>query len=193
MTTAAKFPDWLRPPPGGFVAEDLDRLPDLPPHTELIDGSLVFVSPQAEFHMTAVSLLESTLRGQAPAGLRVRREMTVTLAHNQRPEPDVVVLRADVGSNRRRTTYQAEDVVLAIEVVSEESRTRDRERKPQIYAKAGIPHFWRVEDLDDRTVAYVYELDPATGVYTPTGIFHDRLKVSVPFDIDIDLSDIDRL
>ncbi|MFI9415012.1 hypothetical protein [Nocardia gamkensis] len=36
------YPQWLRPPPGGFVAEDLDRLPDLPPHTELIDGSLVF-------------------------------------------------------------------------------------------------------------------------------------------------------
>lgn len=34
------------PPPQGWVAEDLDQLPDLPRHTELIDGSLVFVRPQ---------------------------------------------------------------------------------------------------------------------------------------------------
>lgn len=33
--------EWPRPPEGGYVAEDLDRLPNLPPHTELIDGSLV--------------------------------------------------------------------------------------------------------------------------------------------------------
>ncbi len=82
---------------------------------------------------------------------------------------------------------------LVVEVVSAESRTRDRERKPQLYAKAGIPHFWRVENIDGRPVVYVYELDPATGAYAPSGIFHDRLKVSVPFEIDIDLSEIDRL
>lgn len=35
---------WPVPPEGGWKADDLDRLPDLPPHTELIDGSLVFVS-----------------------------------------------------------------------------------------------------------------------------------------------------
>ncbi|MFB8031047.1 hypothetical protein ACFQ6U_25245 [Streptomyces sp. NPDC056465] len=31
------------PPPQGWVAEDLDRLPDLPRRTELIDASLVFL------------------------------------------------------------------------------------------------------------------------------------------------------
>ncbi len=33
---------WYVPPEEGFHAEDLDRIPELPPHTELIDGSLVF-------------------------------------------------------------------------------------------------------------------------------------------------------
>jgi hypothetical protein len=44
-----------------------------------------------------------------------------------------------------------------------------------------------VENADGRAVVYVYELDPATGKYTPTGIHHDRLHVTVPFDIDLDL------
>lgn len=72
--TVEPFPQWLRPPQGGFVAEDLDRLPDLPPHTELIDGSLVLVSPQAKFHMLVITLLDSLLRRLAPAHLRVRRK-----------------------------------------------------------------------------------------------------------------------
>jgi hypothetical protein len=39
-------------------------------------------------------------------------------------------------------------------------------------------------------VVYVYELDPATRAYALTGIYHDRLKVSVPFLIDVDLGAI---
>ncbi|MBF6084505.1 Uma2 family endonuclease [Nocardia cyriacigeorgica] len=193
MTTPEPFPQWLRPPPGGFIAEDLDRLPSLPPHTELIDGSLVFAARQTEFHMLAVTLVETGLRRCAPDCVRIRRAMTVTIGRNQRPEPDVLVIREEADGGRDLTTYQAADVPLVVEVVSAESRTRDGERKPQLYAKAGIPHFWRVENIDGRPVVYVYELDPATGTYAPSGILHDRLKVSVPFEIDIDLSEIDRL
>ncbi|WP_083983346.1 Uma2 family endonuclease [Actinomadura hibisca] len=186
-------PCWPVPPEGGFTAEDLDRLPQLPAHTELIDGSLVFVSPQANFHMLTVSLLENTLRRLAPAELRVRREMTVTLAKRQRPEPDVLVLRAEAVKGPEQSNFAPEDVVLAVEVVSPESVERDRERKPQLYAKAGIQHFWRVENIDGRPAVFVYELDPATAQYGLAGVHHDRLKLTVPFDIDIDLTEIDRL
>ncbi|MCP2318546.1 Endonuclease, Uma2 family (restriction endonuclease fold) [Nocardia amikacinitolerans] len=191
--TVEPFPQWLRPPPGGFVAEDLDRLPDLPPHTELIDGSLVFVSPQAKFHVLMTTLLDAELRRFVPEHLRVRREMTVTLGRHQRPEPDVVVVLADRDGGPDLTAYQAEDVVMAVEVVSAESRFRDRERKPQLYAGAGITHFWRVENTDGRPVVYVYELDPATRAYALTGIHHERLNLSVPFKMDIDLTKIDRI
>lgn len=191
--TVEPFPQWLRPPPGGFVAEDLDRLPDLPPHTELIDGSFVFVSPRAQFHALAVSMFETALRRCAPSTVRIRREMTVTLDRNQRPEPDVIAVRADRAGGPALTTYQADDVLLAVEVVSPASRTRDRERKPQLYAKAGISHFWRVENMDGRPVVYVYELDPATGAYALTGIHHDRLRLTVPFELEIDLTEIDLL
>lgn len=84
--------------------------------------------------------------------------------------------------------------MLVVEVVSPDSEERDRERKPQLYAKAGITHFWRVEDASGgKVVVYVYELDPATHTYVVTGIHHERLTLTVPFDIDIDLTEIDRL
>jgi hypothetical protein len=40
---------------------------------------------------------------------------------------------------------------------------------------------------------YTYGLDSATKVYAVTGMRHDRLKTTVPFDIDIDLTEIDDL
>jgi hypothetical protein len=37
-------------------------------------------------------------------------------------------------------------------------------------------------------VVYVYELDPATSSYVVTGIHHKRLKLEVPFLLDINLT-----
>ncbi|WP_372500550.1 Uma2 family endonuclease [Streptomyces meridianus] len=188
MSVAPQQHAWPEPPPGGYTADDLDRLPDLPPHTELIDGSLVFVSPQTKFHSRTMRLLDNGLLRTVPDDFDVDREMSVVLGPRQRPEPDVMVVRADADTGPAQTAYRAEDVVLAVEVVSEESEDRDRDTKPAKYAKAGIPHFWRVESDGGRPVVYVYELDPATRAYVATGIHHDRLKLTVPYDIDIDLT-----
>ncbi|MFB8034377.1 Uma2 family endonuclease [Streptomyces sp. NPDC056004] len=186
----APEPRWAVPPVGGWTADDLDTLPNLPPHTELIDGSLVFVSPQTVFHERAIDYLKWQLQSIAPTDLEVFREFTIDVDFQNRPEPGVVVVRADVVEGLRQTRFPADGVLLAIEVVSEESVTRDRETKPVKYARAKIPHYWRVENQNDRAVVYVFELEPSTGAYTSTGIFHDRMKVSVPFPVDLDLTAI---
>ncbi|WGD44868.1 Uma2 family endonuclease [Streptomyces cathayae] len=183
---------WPRPPEGGWTADDLDELPNLPPHTELIDGSLVFVSPQTNFHSRVIRLLDNALLAQVPDELDVIREMTVKLNQRNRPEPDVLVFRAGADTGPSQTWYRPEDVVIAIEVVSKDSVERDREAKPRKYAAAGIAHFWRVEESDGLPVVYVYELDAATKAYVPMGIFHNRLKLTVPFPVDIDLTAVDR-
>ncbi|MEU3756013.1 Uma2 family endonuclease [Streptomyces olivoreticuli] len=188
-------PRWPIPPPGGWTVDHLFSLPDLPPHTELIDGSLVFVSPQRDFHALTLFLLERGVRQTVPDSLRVKREMAVVINSHNAPEPDLSVVRAEAVTGRRQTRYDVKDVVLAVEVVSPDSEARDRDTKPRKYARAGIRHFWRVEMVgeEDRPVVYVYELDPATKSYIATGIYHDHLKLTVPFDIDIDLSEIDQL
>jgi Uma2 family endonuclease len=193
--TAEPLPAWAFPPPGGFTADDLDRIPDLPPHTELIDGSLVFVSPQKSFHAVAIDLLVYALRAQVPPDLRVRREMTIVVNRSNRPEPDISIVRADaVSKEGNETGYQAADVVLAVEVISPESVSRDTHRKPQLYAEAGIPHFWRVEQgTGRRPTVYAFELERTTSIYVPVGIFHDRVKLPAPFTVDIDLTEIDHL
>ncbi|WP_035852854.1 Uma2 family endonuclease [Kitasatospora azatica] len=182
------FPDWLVPPTGGWTAEDLDRLPELPPHTELIDGSLVFVSPQTIFHAWVIRKLLNGLLSAVPSGLEVWSEFSVVLGRSNRPEPDLVVTRAEARTSLRQTSFRAEDVLLAVEVMSPDSVSRDREVKPRKYAEAGIRHYWRVENDDDHAVVYTYELDPASGLYGKAGIHHDGVKLDRPFLIDIPLA-----
>ncbi|UNZ17579.1 Uma2 family endonuclease [Streptomyces sp. 891-h] len=188
--------NWPVPPPDGYTVDDLLTLPDLPPHTELIDGSLVFVSPQRNFHADVIDLLVSGLRATAPWDrLRVKREMTVVLNRRNGPEPDISVVKADAVVGPDQSRYQAADVVLAVEVVSPDSEARDRDTKPRKYAAAGIPHFWLVERAGEgmHPVVRVYELDPVAKGYTLRGNFHGRLTLDEPFGIDIDLTAVDDL
>ncbi|WP_092557404.1 Uma2 family endonuclease [Actinoplanes derwentensis] len=185
--------EWQWPPTDRYTADDLDRIPGLPAHTELIDGLLAVVSPQKHFHMKCLRVLENALDRSAPWDrFRVSREMSIVLGPRQRPEPDLIVVHAEAEVDSQATWYPAEAVVLAVEVVSPESEIRDRDRKPQLYAEAGIPHFWRVEDAGDKAVLYAYELDPTTRRYFPVGIFHDRVALTVPFDVEIDLTEVHR-
>ncbi|WP_393916295.1 Uma2 family endonuclease [Halostreptopolyspora alba] len=181
------------PPPGGFTAEDFLGMSGLPPRTELIDGSLVFVSPREKWHSRVINLLLGELDRQAPEHLRADREMAVRIAKRQVPEPDVVVVDAAAYDRPEPSTYyHTADVCLVVEAVSPDSEDRDRDTKPRKYAAAGITHYWRVENIDGRAVVYVYELDPASAAYVPTGIHHDALRVSVPYAIAIDLTAIGR-
>lgn len=47
--------------------------------------------------------------------------------------------------------------------------------------------------VNDRPAVRTYELDPVTKSYAITGIHHERLKLTVPFTIDIDLTQIDHM
>ncbi|WP_267883325.1 Uma2 family endonuclease [Streptomyces sp. NRRL S-1022] len=98
------LPDWMRPPRGeGWFAEDLDRLPEAPRHTELIDGALVFVmSPQRWWRGHLVTMLTVALMEQAPSDVRVGREMTIRLDERNRPEPDLLLRPQDSSPGQER-------------------------------------------------------------------------------------------
>lgn len=122
---------------------------------------------------------------QAPADVRVGREMTIRLDQRNRPEPDLLVTTADFDGDR--TWFAPDEVRLVIEVVSPESAHRDRTVKLRKYAEAGLPHYWRIENEDGAPVVHAYELDEPTGAYAPVGIFRDSLQRPVPFEISRDL------
>ena len=146
------------------------------------------MGPRTEFHRRVVERPRDELARQAPAELTATREMDVVIGERQRPCPDVWVVAASAAADLDRTYYLPAGVALVVEVVSKSSEIRDREAKPRRYAEAGIRHFWRIENDGGRPVAYVCELDPATRAYTVTGTFHERLKLPVPFAIDMSLA-----
>ncbi|MFH8381912.1 Uma2 family endonuclease [Kitasatospora sp. NPDC018058] len=186
----SELPDWMYAPRDeGWFADDLDHLPQAPRHTELIDGALVFMmSPQRWWHGDVVTDLVYTLRRQVSKGYRVGREMSIKLDKRNRPEPDVLVVRAEFEPDR--TQFTPDEVALVVEVVSPESAHRDRTVKFRKYAEAGIPHYWIVEEEDGLPVAHVFELEPVTSSYVSAGIFRGKLVRPVPFPIEIDLDEL---
>ncbi|WP_431890242.1 Uma2 family endonuclease [Nocardiopsis alba] len=187
------LPDWFLTPPGGWTADDMDDLPPGAPRMELIDGALVLLSPQTRFHSRVMRYLANALEDAAPKNVDVLAEMTMKLGKHQRPEPDLLVYEFEEGADQHLDWYRAahvppEDVLIVIEIVSPESRERDRTTKPMKYAAAGIPHFWRIEPEDEGPAIHVYELDGTTAPrYVPIAIARERLKLDVPFPIDIDV------
>jgi Uma2 family endonuclease len=198
--SVASTPTWPYPPARGWTADDLDHVGaegpygelDLLKRIELVDGTLVIMSPETAWDRAVIDLIVRSLEAQAPPGLAATSEMSIKLGPRQRPTPDVLVIAAAAAADLTRTFYDPDEVRLVVEVVSEDSLVRDRERKPQLYARAGIPNFWRIENSDGRPIAYTFELDPATAASVPTGIFHDHIKADIPFKVDVDLTAIFR-
>lgn len=171
--------------------EDLTSLPpEAPERLELIDGGLVVRAPQTLRHMLVVDALVAALRGSVARELWVGRGLTVVCGPRQAPEPDVcVVRRPALLDHLEATMLDAADVRLVVEVVSPASEILDKERKPQIYAAAGIQHYWIVDREGHTSVAYLYDLDPVHRVYGPATIFRDRVDAVLPFPVSVDLSE----
>lgn len=190
MASEASPTEWPVPPAEGWSADDLDHLPNLPAHTQLIDAGLVFPCPQSVFHERATSFFGRQLSAAATKGLDVLCRFTVDVDRQNSPEPDVLVVRDEALTSPDQTRVPASAVVLTVEVVSPDSVSRDRETKPLKYARAGIAHYWRVENEKGLAVVHAFELEPTTGAYTGVGIFRERMKVSAPFPMDLDLTAI---
>ncbi len=193
MTSALEH--WPAPPTRGWRADDLDHLPSETTNgerlrIELIDGALVFMPPQPLFHARVTRRLVNLLEAQLPDEWAADYDMSVKLGEVTRLLPDVVVFSEVAAKTLRRTYFSPKDVLLVVEVVSPESRKRDRAVEPARCAEAGIPHFWRVENENDRPVVYVHELKEHAEAYTLTGIFHGKMTLSVPYPIEVDLDNL---
>jgi hypothetical protein len=63
----------------------------------------------------------------------------------------------------------------------------DRLDKPAEYACAGIPHYWRFEQINADLTAYTYILDISKRTYLPAGVHSEALKSERPFSVSIGL------
>lgn len=126
-----------------------DALPDVPGHRiELVEGVLLVVPSPGPLHQRAAYRLVRQLEDALPDELAVVGDVDVVLNwHTALPtvrRPDAVVV-ANVRAEGEPRRFAADDVLLAVEVVSPGTGRTDRVTKLAEYAEAGIAGYWLVE------------------------------------------------
>lgn len=176
----------------GWTVADLDKLPEDGHRYELIDG-VVQVSPSpSDEHQEVGNVLWSVLRAVAPPGLRVTTAVGVAISDDRYLIPDVLVVRGD---HVRPGGFKADEVLLAVEVVSKSTRSMDRWHKPHLYAAGGIPAYWRIELDPLHLVAYRLDLsagEAGEGEYVEVAHVEagTQFRVSEPFPVEFDPADL---
>lgn len=130
--------------PAPYTVYDLPNMPDDGNRYEVFDGQLI-VSPSPEgLHQRISRHIANMLAAAAPPELDVIEGIAVRCGEDGRgPVPDVVVTSVDAAD--AGWLLQASNVLAVVEVVSPGSRLADRLSKPEMYAAAGIPTYWRIE------------------------------------------------
>ncbi|MGW4209971.1 Uma2 family endonuclease [Lentzea sp. NPDC004789] len=126
---------------------------------ELVDGALVEMPARDVPHQRALVQLVHQFAEQLPDDLDVVHSFDVLLKDGARPlmrKPDVVVAPHKLFHDDV-TRFDAADVVLVAEILSEESEDVDLRVKLREYAAAGIPNYWVVA-LDDPVSMAAYSL-----------------------------------
>jgi len=146
--------------------EFLERI-DENPHVEWVDGEIIEMSPISERHEDLSGFLKPLVRHFAEAyNLGVVRgepfQMKPALSLPGRAPDFFFVATAHL--DRLRSTYLEGPADLVVEIISPESRARDRGDKFFEYEAAGIPEYWLLDPI--REQAEFYQLDPG-GIYRP--------------------------
>jgi Uma2 family endonuclease len=177
-------PDPFRQRLADYTIDDIMTVPDDAPRVELVDGVMVVVPSPSFRHQRIGNKLWAWLDANCPTGLVASTALGVAVGANNSCEPDVMVHRAEIGVNRHYLT--ADKVPIVVEIVSPGTRRRDRFDKPFVYAEAGIPYFWRIEQ--DPVRVYANRLD--NGVYKEQADSADELVLDEPFPIRLPISAI---
>jgi Uma2 family endonuclease len=164
-----------------------DALPeDNSAHYELQEGVLVVSPKPARRHQLAVTRLASQMERQLPLDWEAVPDFEVVVQAAGPATvraPDLVVVRAEGPENR----VEAEEVLLAVEIISPGSRKIDTHLKPFEYSEAGIPHYW-VVDLDPPVPSItVYGLGAPDDGYVESQTATGVLIVQEPFEMRIDI------
>ncbi|TLF82523.1 Uma2 family endonuclease [Nocardia cyriacigeorgica] len=188
MTVETRIPAWMRQQ---ITAAEYDSWSEEQcAGIEIVDGMVVASPSASKRHNRLARILANALDAAARPDWNADTDFDVRLQdvplNNRRP--DVVVYRADTID---LTPTRPEHVLMVVEVVSPGPETTDRVVKVDQYAKAGIAFYWRVEQAATGVpLVYTYVLDPATMTYRTGEMFTGIVKVTAPFTVDIDLTEI---
>ncbi len=165
--------------PGRMSYEEFLAWADEGAHVEWVDGEVVFMSPVSTEHQLLAAFLAALLQFFVEAnklGLVLTAPFQMKLA--VRPsgrEPDVIFIARERRADLKQA-YLDGPADLAIEVISPDSRARDRGDKYYEYEQAGVREYWLLDPI--RKQAEFYRLG-SDGLYSVVAIGEDAIFCSV--------------
>ncbi len=132
---------------------------------EWVGGKVVFLTPPSTRHQLIVRFLVASLSAFAEAsdmGILLPAPYQMKLGPDlPGREPDILFV-ANENLSRLQKNRLAGPADLAVEIISPESRVRDRGEKFYEYEQAGVKEYWLIDP--DREQAEFYRLS-ARGIY----------------------------
>lgn len=183
--------------PGPWTIEDIEALPETGNHAryEILAPGILTVSPAPGFaHQCASFNLTEILRAAARAAdsyVGVVQDVNVELPGRRLTIPDIIVVDGHVAETFP-VRCQPAAVRLVVEIVSPGSTVTDRTIKPELYASARIPFYWRLEIESVPTLfAHVLRDDRYDENLQLKG--GTRSTLPAPFPVEFDPADLLRL
>lgn len=137
-------PEWdiTFPDDRPLTVDDYLRLPEGPPHFELIDGVIVVNPPPVPMHARITTNLTAQLMPACPPDMEVFGTPLDWVADDHHVlEPDVSVCERDKVGEKRLYFPP----VLCVEVLSPSTRTRDLAVKRAVYERGGVAAYWVID------------------------------------------------
>ncbi|MET9246691.1 Uma2 family endonuclease [Nonomuraea sp. NPDC003709] len=171
-----------------YTVDDLLEFPDDGNRYELFNGSLLASPAPSKLHQLAVTQLLLILAGAAPPELKVLSTVNLRISDKDSYIPDLVVVPKD-SIHTDPLMFSPEEILLAAEVASPSTKTKDMILKTHQYAAAGIPSYWRIE-TDEGPTLYVHELNGNS--YDPPVDYKAGTVVSLttPFPVSFDPAEL---
>lgn len=135
-----------------FTYQDYLELPEEPGYRyEVLTGELIKEAGPIVVHQRISRELEFILliyfRQVDPLGEVFDAPLDLTLGDLTVVQPDILYISGEQRDIIKETRIDGAPL-LAVEIISESSRRKDRLRKRQIYQEAGIQHYWLVDPYE---------------------------------------------
>lgn len=177
----------VMPREGDWTVDDLDRLPDDGLQYELADGVLLVTPAPLPAHQRVVGDLHLLLRAAEVPGTEVYlAPLDYRPSRVRSLQPDLLVVRTeDVGP-----TNVQKPLLLAVEVLSRSTRSKDLLLKRGLYEDSGVASYWVVDPEGPSLLV----LDLVDGRYVETAHVHgdDVARLERPYPVAVQPSSLGR-
>lgn len=170
----------VMPRGGDWTVGDLDGLPDDGLQYELADGMLLVTPAPRPRHQRVLGKLAVLMHAAVPANLEVFFAPVDYRPHGRTSlQPDLLVVRReDVGELNITAP-----LLLAVEVLSPSTRSKDLLLKRGLYEQAGVSSYW-VVDADEPSLR-AWDLVDGAYVEVALAVGDEVATLRRPFSVEV--------